>query len=78
MEKLIELLLINYLEILLVKKIKKKNSFTLTEQYLNLQKKANLKYKCIPKNNNNFQKFNMNKLSGNNPPRQKYNKSFLK
>ena len=57
---------------------KLKNSFTLTEQYLNLQKKANLKYKCIPKNNINFQKFNMNKLSGNNPPRQKYNKSFLK
>ena len=34
--------------------------------------------KYIPKNNNNLQKFNNNKLSGNNPPSQKYNKSFLK
>ena len=49
---------------------KLKNSFTLTEQYLNMQKKTNIKYKCIPKNTSNIHKINTNKFLGKNPPRK--------
>ena len=57
---------------------KLKNSFTLTEQYLKMQKKTNIKYKCIPKNTSNIHKINTNKFLGKNPPRKRsyLNKNF--